>query len=250
MSKVIKFVFASDTHGDLACDEALTALYEYCSDFKPDIRIAGGDHYDLRSIRKGASGDREACESMLADIDAGKQFFAKFRPTHYQKGNHEHRLAMHARSHTSGLVRDYCADKDDEISRHARKCGAKVVLPYHHKLGVLRIGPLTTHHGIGTNLQRMGMHYATDGGIFICGHGHTGHQVNLPKHNGGAAYMAPCLCRIDEMDYASGYLNTARWNNGFVAGWISGNDCKAWIVHKVGGRWIWQTDLKVWTPKP
>lgn len=245
MSKITKFVFASDSHGDMACEESLEALFSYCKDFKPDIRIAGGDHYDFRSLRKGAMSDREAAESLKDDIDCGKDFFRRYRATHYIKGNHEHRLVAQARQNTSAVVRDYCASVEQEIDSHARKCGAKTILPYHGKLGVLRIGPVSFHHGIGNNLQRLGMHYAQDGGIFICGHGHTGHQVNLPKYNGGAAYMSPCLCRIDDMDYASHYLNTARWNNGFIAGWISGNECKAWIIHKVGGRWIWQTDLKV-----
>lgn len=247
-NKVTKFVFASDSHGDMACPESLAALYEYCKDFRPDIRVAGGDHYDLRSLRKGAMSDREAAESLQADIDAGKDFFSRYRPTHYIKGNHEYRLQAHATNNTSAVVRDYCSDKEAEINRHARKCGAKVILPYHNKKGLLRINNVTFHHGIGNNLQRLGMHYAPEGGIFICGHGHTGHQVNLPKFNGGAAYMSPCLCRIDEMEYASGYLNTARWNNGFIAGWISGDNCKAWIIHKVGGRWIWQTELKVYKP--
>ena len=55
-NKPIKFVFASDSHGDMACEESLQAFYAYCKDFKPDLRIAGGDHYDLRSPRQGAMG--------------------------------------------------------------------------------------------------------------------------------------------------------------------------------------------------
>ncbi|CAB4185025.1 Calcineurin-like phosphoesterase domain, ApaH type [uncultured Caudovirales phage] len=248
MSKPTKFVFASDSHGDMADEESLQALYAYCKDFKPDIRIAGGDHFDLRSIRKGAMGDAEGAESLKEDLDCGIDFLHKFRPTYYLKGNHEYRLEHMKKTHASALVRDYCSDTEDKIDREARRSGVKRILPYHGKRGLLRIGPISSHHGIGTNLTKLGMHYATEGGLFMCGHGHTGHQVNLPKHNGGAAYMAPCLCRIDDMEYAANYLGTARWNNGFIAGWYSDNDWKAWIIHRIGKKWLWQSDLTVWTP--
>ena len=37
MSKLTKFIFASDSHGDMADPEALAALYAFTKDFKPDI---------------------------------------------------------------------------------------------------------------------------------------------------------------------------------------------------------------------
>jgi len=40
MSKLTKFIYASDSHGDMADPEALAALYEFTKDFKPDIKIA------------------------------------------------------------------------------------------------------------------------------------------------------------------------------------------------------------------
>ena len=42
MSKLTKFIYASDNHGDMADPQALAALFEFTKDFKPDIRIAGG----------------------------------------------------------------------------------------------------------------------------------------------------------------------------------------------------------------
>jgi hypothetical protein len=27
-----------------------------------------------------------------------------------------------------------------------------------------------------------------------------------------------------------------------------GGDYKAWLIHKMGGVWIWQTELKTFTP--
>ena len=53
MSKPVRFVFASDSHGDMADPEALDALWEFCKDYKPEVRVAGGDHFDLRALRRG-----------------------------------------------------------------------------------------------------------------------------------------------------------------------------------------------------
>jgi hypothetical protein len=51
------------------------------------------------------------------------------------------------------------------------------------------------------------------------------------------------------MAYASHRLATSRWGSGFAAGWVDGKDWKVWLVHRVGSRWVWTTDLKVYTPK-
>jgi hypothetical protein len=44
-------------------------------------------------------------------------------------------------------------------------------------------------------------------------------------------------------------MGTAKWNNGFIAGWYMGNDWKAWIIHRIGKKWLWQTELKTWEYK-
>lgn len=252
MSKPIKFVFAADSHGDMACEDTLSALYEYCREFKPDIRIAGGDHADLRSLRRGVgSSDAESIESLKEDLDACHSFISRYRATHVLKGNHEYRLRQLALTSSSGVVRDYCLTVEEQLDSRWRKAGAKVILPYHASRGILRIGPGAFGHGYGksVNLMKQGSHYADRGGFYVCGHGHVGHQVNLEKHGGGAAFMAPCMARIEEMLYSENWLGTSRWNNGWIAGWIDGTDYKVWIIHRVGsGRWHWQSDLRTYTP--
>jgi hypothetical protein len=250
MSKITKFVFASDNHGELGDQNALSALYEYCRDFKPDVRIGGGDHFDCASVRKGAMGEMEGVRSMKADLDAGRHFFARFRPTHVLNGNHEYRLEKLGRSHTSGNVRDYCLDKYRDIKSWARAAGAKVVLDYRRD-SALRIGPITAHHGIGSDLGKMGMFYCREGGLFLCGHGHHGHQVNLPKLGRGAAYMAPALADLEALEYSENTLSAAKHNNGWVAGWYNdAGEWRAWIINRLGnGKWCWQTEIKVFDPK-
>jgi hypothetical protein len=251
MSRLTKFIFASDSHGDMADPEALSALYEFTKDFKPDIKVAGGDHYDFRSLRKGVGSDKEGAESLQEDIEAGEDFFAKWKPTVYLWGNHEHRLDS-MQGHGQAIVRDYCTDLKDRINRVARQNGAKVILPYHADKGVYRLGPVAMVHGYahGANATVVqGLHYSPHGGALIHGHTHNLASVALTKHGGGNAFSAGCLCRKDEMDYASHRLATSRWGSGFVAGFVTkGGDYKAWLVHKMGGVWIWQTELKTFTP--
>ena len=253
MSEPTRFVFASDSHGDMADPEALAALWEFCKDYKPSVRIAGGDHFDFRALRRGVgTSDAESGESLKADLEAGMDFLKRFRSTVYLWGNHEHRLDNLIASSSSALVRDYCQDIKDTINRTARSAGAKTILPYHADLGVYRLGKMAFVHGYahGENATvKQGLHYAVHGGGLVHGHTHTLASIALTQHGSGNAFSAGCLCQKEAMGYASHRLATARWGSGFVAGWVDGNDWKAWLVHKVGKRWVWQTGLRQFTPK-
>ena len=252
MTQPIRFVAAGDNHGDMADPEALDALREFCDDYKPTVRVHLGDAFDFRSLRRGVGTDAESAESLKADIDDGIEFLRSFKPTVYLWGNHEARLDSLIANSGSAIVRDYCTDVKTAINSAAKQAGAKTILPYHAEKGVYRLGPVAFIHGYAygvnaTSLQ--GSHYASTGGGVIHGHTHTLQQVNLTKHGGGAAFSAGCLCLKDAMAYASQRLATSRWGSGFAAGWVHGNDWKVWLVHKVGRQWIWQTDLKLYTPK-
>ena len=184
MSRLTKFIFASDSHGDMADPESLSALYEFTKDFKPDLKIAGGDHYDFRSLRKGVGSDKEGAESLQLDIEAGEQFFARWKPDVYLWGNHEHRLDT-MQGHGQAIVRDYCTDLKARINRTARQCGAKVILPYHADKGVYRLGPVAMVHGYahGANATVVqGLHYAPFGGALIHGHTHQPAEHVLSAH--------------------------------------------------------------------
>jgi hypothetical protein len=254
MSKPIRFVYASDSHGDMADPEALEALWTFCKEYKPDVRIAGGDHFDFRALRRGVGqGDAESGESLKADLEAGKDFLRRFlRPGGvYLWGNHEHRLDNLISSSSSAMVRDYCQDIKDDINRTARQAGAKTILPYHADRGVYRLGPVAFIHGYahGVNATTVqGLHYAEHGGALIHGHTHNLASIALTQHGSGNAFSAGCLCLKEEMGYASARLATSRWGSGFVAGWVDGRDYKAHLIHKVGRRWVWSADLTFFTP--
>ena len=251
MSKPIKFVAAGDSHGDMEDPEATKALFAFCKQFKPDERILLGDAFDFRCIRKNAN-DREQNESLKEDLEAGCQFIQKFEPTVYLFGNHEDRLDSIINSTDNSNVSDYFIEKKDLIKRTARKAGVKKFYPYHADLGVHRIGPVVFIHGYahGKNAtEEQGSFYCRDGvrGL-IHGHTHNLSSVALTQHKSGNAFSAGCLCRKTAMIYAKNRLATSRWGSGFVAGIIDGNEYKAWLVHKIGGRWVWFKDLVFYTP--
>ena len=150
------------------------------------------------------------------------------------------------------MVRDYCADIKADINVTAKASGAKVILPYHADKGVHRLGPVAFVHGYahGENATvKQGLHYAQAGGALIHGHTHNLSSIALTKHGSGNAFSAGCLCQKDAMAYASHRLASARWGSGFVAGWVDGANWKAWLVHKVGDQWVWQTGLRFYTPR-
>jgi len=252
MSKVIKFVAAGDNHGDMVDEEAAQALFAFIKQFKPDERIHLGDCFDLRSIRKDAS-RKEQNESLEEDLDMGCEFLKRFEPTVYLFGNHEDRLDAIISSPPSAYAEDYFSERRDRIRRTARSAGAKKIYPYHADLGVHRINSMVFIHGYEHGLnatEKQGSHYCRDGvrGL-VHGHTHNLSSIALTAHKSGNAFSAGCLCQKQAMTYAKNRLATSRWGSGFVAGIIDGTEYKAWLVHKIGGRWVWFQNLHFFNPR-
>ena len=80
------FIFASDLHGDKQNPDAVEALLRHCDEFKPDVKIFGGDLFDFSPLMRGAD-MAEKNASMEADVEAGLDFLDKFRPNHFMLGN-------------------------------------------------------------------------------------------------------------------------------------------------------------------
>ena len=56
-----------------------------------------------------------------------------------------------------------------------------------------------------------------------------------------------CSCANANMHKENARLK-AKAERLIKAGWYQGNDWKAWIIHRIGNRWLWQSDLTLWTP--
>jgi len=68
----------------------MRAFWAFMSVWKPEIRVAGGDHFDFRHLRAKA-GEGERYESGQLDFQHGLDFLRKFKPTHVAWGNHDDR---------------------------------------------------------------------------------------------------------------------------------------------------------------
>ena len=252
---LVTFVAAGDNHGDKADPEALGALWEFCRDFRPQLRIHLGDCFDLRPLRKSAN-LAEQREHLRPDLDAGISFLRKFAPDVWLWGNHEGRLDDQIEGATDPNWADHLQGIKDELRREARRAGCKKILPYHAELGVYEIANrIALAHGYAHGkdaVAQQGQFFAQRGGGFICGHIHRLEMVSLQKWQGGAAYSAGCLCDKTVMGYSSKRLGTARWGTGWAAGWVdtASGDWKVNLIHKIGksGKWVWPTAIKVHTP--
>lgn len=237
-------MFASDNHGDMVDVEAAKELFKFCKWFKPDIKIHGGDCFDLRSIRKNANSN-ERNESLKEDVDAGKWFIRNYQPDVFLNGNHEDRLEQIISTTTNALERDACQDLMDDINRYLRKYGCKKILPYHAEKGVYSIGPVRTCHGYtcGTRaVQEHAIHYGLEGGAVLIGHLHLIMQVNARRYKGTVGFCGGCLCMKDIMGYSKNRLNTSTWGTGWLYGYVEGNNWKVWQAHKVGSKFIYSYD--------
>lgn len=87
MSNWTRFIAGFDVHGDKQNKVACEVFFRFMKDWKPEIRVMGGDLFDFRPLRRKAS-EEEKRESMREDFEAGMGFLKRMRPTHYLRGNH------------------------------------------------------------------------------------------------------------------------------------------------------------------
>jgi hypothetical protein len=238
MPKPRKFVFLSDTHGDQADVGAVAAAKEFCRHFKPEVRIHGGDAFDLRCLRRGA-GSEEVLEDLKADIDAGLDFLRWMRPTHYLRGNHCERLTDAINSHNPLLRRFACLTWEEVL--HAIK-GAQI-FPYCKARGILQIGSLKFAHGFASGVyaaKRMAEVY----GSVVFGHVHVSEAFSIPGLEPRVGRAAGCLCKLS-MDYNRAQLNTLRQRHGFAYGFLHHDGThEVYLASPINGVWRFPTEFR------
>ena len=77
---VKSFIFASDLHGDMQDHDAVEALFKFTEEFKPDVKIFGGDLFDFSPLMRNAD-PADKRESMEADVEAGMSFLKTWNLT-------------------------------------------------------------------------------------------------------------------------------------------------------------------------
>lgn len=235
-----RFLFCSDLHGDMLCKKTVAAVKAATKDFKPHIKIFGGDLVDARPLRKGAS-QEERAEGMVHDWRAGIGFLHDWQPTHALLGNHDKRIYDLA-SASRGIETEYAYKGTQELERAFAKINCHW-LPY-HKRSVLKFGNLSFLHGFfhGVNATRQ---HSNVYGNCIFGHIHAVDFYSAPSVERRRAMSAGCMCSLD-MNYNSHQPSSLRHSHGFIMGTINEKtgDWVAWQVEEINGKWHVPTKIK------
>lgn len=237
-----KFIFATDVHGDEQDPGAIQVFHQFCDAWDPRrqaLRVMGGDLFDFRAIRRGASVEEQA-ESMQYDVDAGMMFLERFRPRVFLRGNHDERLWDLAETAT-GVKQDYAIRGCEDIERKLRgiRCS---MLPYHKREGVYRVGHLKMLHGFHSGIYSARQHGLVYGACLF-GHIHCIQEHAIPGLERRVARSVGCLCKLD-MPYNARHVNTLRQAHGFAYGLINERtgDYKVWQAEQTGSEWLLPTD--------
>lgn len=230
-----KFIFATDLHGDRQNAEVVQVLKAFTKDFKPDYRVFGGDLFDLRPLRRGASAE-EQCETMQDDWNAGNEFLHSWKPTHLLMGNHDDRLFELAENSTAGVKADYARKLCGDLENTLRKlhCTWK---PYHKRNGVFSFGRLNMLHGYHHGVYAAKQHAAIYGSCLF------GHIHAFDSHTFGTfnerktAYSSGGLLDVDQ-EYNKRHTSSLRHETGFLYGLLLDNgDFTVQEARKVNGGW-------------
>lgn len=212
-----RFIFATDLHGDRQNLAAVQVLKDFTKDFKPELRVFGGDLFDLRPLRRGASAE-EQCETMQDDWNAGMDFIHSWKPSHFLMGNHDDRLFELAENATAGIKADYARKLCGELENQLRKlqCEWK---PYHKRHGVLSFGQLKMLHGFHYGINAAKQH-AQIYGSCLFGHIHAFDSCTFGAIDGRrTAHSSGALMNVDQ-EYNKRHTSTLRHENGFLYGAI------------------------------
>lgn len=235
---LVRWIFGSDNHGDMVCDEAVEKFLAFVKTWKPQWRIHGGDGMDLRCYRKGASADEKA-DGIRRDVQAHLLFLDKYRPQVFIEGNHDDRLRELASFGKEGSREtEIAADLQDKLDDHYRKKKITVV-----RYGQERDWWQTPEggpkfcHGKHHNMHIARAHYDTYEGPVVHGHGH---RPDIYQGASGCAISTPALARIWDLRYDRNRPGKKKQRNGWSFGVINTKTGRGegWIVKKEDGVWI------------
>jgi len=240
MSNWKRFIAAFDVHGDMQDRTANDALFRFMSKWQPDVRVFGGDLWDFRALRTGASED-EKRESMRKDFELGMEWLEKFTPHFFMQGNHDIRLWEHAES-GKGAISDYAQIGVDEIEAKLKEMECKL-FPYHKRDGILRVGHLKVLHGFACGIYASRQHALVYGSCLF-GHTHAIDEHAIPGLERRVARNCGCLCRLD-MEYNSRHMNTLKQTHGWAYGVVNSRtgNYHCWQAEKVNGSWMLPSDI-------
>jgi hypothetical protein len=216
---------------------------DFLRDFNPDVRISGGDVFDLRWLRKSAKDDEKA-QRISDDLEAGFAFLSWYKPTVFLWGNHDVRLKDAEANESDGPLRHLAGQTIDRLDV---QLGKAKQFPYCKRRGIFHLADFAFGHGYthGQNaVRKAGGAY----GNFIMGHVHRTESISFEGLDTRVAHSVGCLCQTD-MDYNRAAIDTLRQNNGFAYGVVTpqGRLC-VWHARPIGGTWVFPSEIRAVTP--
>lgn len=239
--KWTRWIAGFDPHGVYQDEDANRAFFKFLKLWKPGIRIAGGDICDFKQLRKKADA-HEKRESMAVDLQAGKEWMEKLRPTHFLRGNHDERLWDLAKQ-SEGIVADYAKLIVNDLEELITKMRCRMY-PYSTREGIMRLGSLKVFHGfrVGVNAARMS---AKTFGSCMFGHVHQFQCATIESDEQKTGFAIPCLAQLN-MDYnrhQEGALSHEHgWSYGVVD--LDSGFFQVWVARRFGGQWLLPTGLE------
>lgn len=233
-----RWQYVTDIHGDLICPKARDAAIKFRDKFKPEVRIIGGDLFDLRALRNGAS-DEEKAEGIAADIAEGLKFLRDYGATHLLLGNHDYRLIEKAERCRNGVLRDHCRQLVEKITDECEVIGCKMY-PYDVKRGVMHYANYRLVHGYCHNLHSANKAGLAFGNV-IMGHVHTFQRATVERYEECTAWTCGMMADPEQMGYARRSQGFLRWRQGFMYGWSDGDRLKVNTVEAHDGTWTYPT---------
>jgi len=235
-----RWMFCTDSHGDMIDPAARDAALAFRDAFKPDIRIDGGDVFDFRALRKGAT-NTEKAEAVLADVEAGEKWLKDYAPTHWLWGNHDARI-IDAVEDNDGDRREYYKLLYNGIMDCAEMLGTQC-FPYDIEKGVFQYGDTSFLHGYGHGMHvgyALGMEY----GNAIMGHVHQFQESPARRIDRTVGRTCGCLCKLD-MGYNRRRTASLRWAQGFMYGWNIDGVLYVHTLRPMGGKWHIPTEFPI-----
>lgn len=238
------FTFATDLHGIEQDAKAVAAFLRFTDDFKPKLRVFGGDLWNFAALRRGADEDEKRTR-LAEDFAAGLDFLEVYQPDVLLLGNHDQRLwdsVVREGVSKSGWLAELAGGYIDQFNKTARKLKIQV-RPYNKRDGVYRNGNLAFAHGFGhgaTLAENMAKAY----GNVVFGHGHKIERVNVMQAGTSVtAYESGALCKTD-MDYVRADLSALRQEHGFAYG-VVGPTPEVFQARITNGKALVATGFKV-----
>jgi hypothetical protein len=239
-----KFVFATDLHGDMQDPVVVSALYEFVKLYKPDIKIFGGDLFDFRNFRKGASPEEREM-SLRGDIEMGLEFLKVYKPHVFLRGNHDERLWDSAR-HGKGVIKDWCEIAVNQITKKVNAIKCKMY-PYDKRKGIYSLGRLRFIHGFNAGVhasRATALVYAPEGGAVLHGHNHAFQSATISKLRRTEGYGVGALVQVD-MEYNRSKPGGLMHGNGWAYGFVDGDEWEVYLAKQGDDKkWRVATNIK------